>query len=401
MGRLTGPNPCRGKRGHEMPDQFEQWNIADYRNELPYSNRVSIPILLQAFSSTSSSYKYLFFLSLLEVLEEERFTSRVLRLDRILLQMLVRAYYPHAYFRLSFGANDRIAQELDRLGRHLSINNRTGASAEARLRSAIASCDYTDNSLLALVPYRLIAPFFAQELRGKRDAERNRMILHLAESRFESVRPFYCFTGDCRSIILHHEWMLYFHENLKLVKSFISWNWLTYMQRRNPAVPNIQLKLFPPHSRGTLTVQTEFYRTVLQQQTFHCIYSGQRLSAEDFSLDHFLPWSFVAHDQLWNLIPVSQSINASKSDNLPSLARYFTQFVRMQHQALLLYRGNPGKIPWRRIAEPYVADLRLTSEDILDPGKLAAGLRTMIEPLHALASSQGFPHGWEMPLTSR
>lgn len=33
---------------------------------------------------------------------------------------------------------------------------------------------------------------------------------------------------------------------------------------------------------------------------FQDIYKAERLDA-DFSIDHFLPWSFVAHDQLWNL----------------------------------------------------------------------------------------------------
>ncbi|MFO7585650.1 MAG: HNH endonuclease domain-containing protein [Anaerolineales bacterium] len=41
-----------------------------------------------------------------------------------------------------------------------------------------------------------------------------------------------------------------------------------------------------------------------------------------YSLDHFLPWRYVAHDLLWNILPASKSVNSSKSDSLPHLPRY-------------------------------------------------------------------------------
>ncbi|MBK5968358.1 MULTISPECIES: HNH endonuclease domain-containing protein [Thiorhodovibrio] len=48
---------------------------------------------------------------------------------------------------------------------------------------------------------------------------------------------------------------------------------------------------------------------------------------------HHLPWSFVVHDQLWNLIPVPPSVNSAKSNRLPA-ADYLEPFTRLQHQAL-------------------------------------------------------------------
>ena len=134
---------------------------------------------------------------------------------------------------------------------------------------------------------------------------------------------------------------------------------------------------------------------MLAQEQLRCIYTGRNLSLETSSLDHFLPWSFIAHDQLWNLVPVDRSINSSKSDCLPSLDRYFDVFAKLQHRCLHLYHRNPGKTPWHTIIEPYVADLRLAPSDVLDLDKLSTGLRAVIEPLYFLASSQGFTSGWE------
>ena len=51
------------------------------------------------------------------------------------------------------------------------------------------------------------------------------------------------------------------------------------------------------------------------------------------SLDHFIPWSFVLHDRMWNLVPVSKSINSSKSDLLPPLEKYLDSFIDLQFTA--------------------------------------------------------------------
>jgi hypothetical protein len=42
----------------------------------------------------------------------------------------------------------------------------------------------------------------------------------------------------------------------------------------------------------------------------------------DYDLDHFLPWSFVTHDLIWNLTPAPRSINIQKSAAVPKLALY-------------------------------------------------------------------------------
>lgn len=367
---------------------------SDEQSNLPYSNRVNIPSLLRVFSNTSTAYKYLFFLALMDILEKSHFELIVIDLQKLLLQMLVRAWYPHTYFKLSFGISDRIARQLDNLGLDIPIGSRVGAASLDRVAEQISEQSYSDNTLLAMVPFRLLTPFFSRELRGIKDTMKNLHIMRLAAERFETVRPLYRFTDDGKSIIMHHDWMLYFSDNAQLVRTFICWNWLTYMQRRNPSVPNLQVKLFPPVAREALTKQKEYYSWIVRHETVRCVYSGTVLSPDDISLDHFLPWSFVAHDQLWNLLPVSRSINSSKSDNLPSLEHYLAPFAALQYRSLLLYHHNPGKIPWRRIVEPYVTDLRLRPEDVLDREKLTKGLCSVIEPLHALAAAQGFPTGW-------
>ena len=46
----------------------------------------------------------------------------------------------------------------------------------------------------------------------------------------------------------------------------------------------------------------------------------------DYAVEHFLPYAFVSHDLMWNLIPADRSFNSSKSDKLPPLERYFEPY---------------------------------------------------------------------------
>jgi len=104
------------------------------------------------------------------------FQKALSRMDNILLQMLVNAWYPHTYFKLSSGVNDRIAQELDRIDLESIPIGFSNDNSKSKLKAAIARYNFSDNSLLDLVPYRLIAPFFTRNLHGMKDAERNRKI---------------------------------------------------------------------------------------------------------------------------------------------------------------------------------------------------------------------------------
>jgi hypothetical protein len=51
-------------------------------------------------------------------------------------------------------------------------------------------------------------------------------------------------------------------------------------------------------------------------------------------LDHFLPWSFVTHDLIWNLTPAPAAINLAKSDAVPNLSRYLAAFVDQHYAAM-------------------------------------------------------------------
>lgn len=84
--------------------------------DLPPSERVNVSVLSQIFDNTTNSYKYLFFFSILDILKRRKFdTLSSISFKEIIVEMLANAWYPHNYFKLSFGTQDQITNKLDSL----------------------------------------------------------------------------------------------------------------------------------------------------------------------------------------------------------------------------------------------------------------------------------------------
>ncbi len=364
-------------------------------SDLPPANGINVGCLSRLFDNTTTSYKYVFFLSLLEILSYRFFdASKPILLKDILIEMLVNSWYPHCFFRLSFGLQDQIASQLNRLELVVGKQGIKGDfQSKEYLRELIRKRE-VDNSLLNYVPFRINTPFFRQELKGLKDYQVNKAIIELSNEYFQTRKPLFRYTQDILGVVVHPEWSMYFKANYAIVKGWILWEWLQYLQKCNPSIPAISNKLFPPQCRESLSSQTTYWKSVLDHIQLRCIYSGELLQTENLSLDHYLPWSFVTHDLLWNLIPTSRQVNSSKSDNLPS-REYFEPFVAMQHSGLLTTYQNLKQNKWNNYIEPYILELRVTSKyDLLDLEKLRCAYEAVLLPQINLAISHGFTPNW-------
>ena len=235
-------------------------------------------------------------------------------------------------------------------------------------------------------------------MRGFKDYDVNPGIITLSKNQFDHKKPLYCFNAekqkDCNGIILHPDWIKYLKTNYVIVRGWASWEWLKYMQQRNPSIPNVVNKMFMPQQRDSLSKQINYWKTVLTHQEIKCIYSKLKLNKDEISLDHYLPWSFVAHDQLWNLIPTTQSVNSSKSNHLPSQI-YFYDFVDLQHLGLTVSYDRIPQNKWLKDIEAFVSDLKVNQpDDLLNLEILTNAYETNLQPLMNLASNQGFSRNW-------
>lgn len=367
--------------------------------ELPPSFRLPIGLLAACFNNVTNSYKFYWFLAILEHVREDQ--GRVVPIDVLLARMVADVWYPLNYFRLFLGKQDRLGAIATELGTEAGL-----PMDSSRLRveeSALAHLYKRDNigrqiaSLAEYVPYRFLRPFFAHVLRGTKDWEVNRRIAALTESAFSNPENpcLYRFVTTPNSgIELHPIWFEYLHEHLTILTGFCLWHLVNYLQKHNPNVPNIAGKLFEPQARNLRQART-FWKIVLEQsEQLICLYTGQPVTKEDFTLDHFLPWRFVAHDQLWNIVPVTKSANSAKGDSLPDLALYFDPFANIQYRALQIVGRAAGAT---RLLEDYALLFKagsLSELHNLTFSRFREALYAVIAPQMQIAANMGFATGW-------
>ncbi|MCE2436255.1 MAG: hypothetical protein J4F29_25570, partial [Candidatus Latescibacteria bacterium] len=364
--------------------------------QLPHSDQLNIAALSGLFRNTTNSYKYLFFLSLLTLLKDRDFEiDDGILLRDIEIEMLVTAWYPHVFFKLSFGIQDKIPSVLGRIPNFDNDKNLLSKTGRNNLRKHLAFYgEMLDFKLMRYVPYRILRPFFVEEtslLRKKVDQK----IVELAAEHFQKRRPLFRFDDTRKCIFLHPDWIAYLQQHQTIIEGWTLWHWADYMQRRNPSIPAVTRKLFPPNKRESLNAQRKFWDTVIDidRTNIRCIYTGKKLDC-GYALDHFLPWKFVVHNQLWNLIPAYPQANSSKSDRFPSEI-YIDHLAATHCAALSIARDSFSNNKWKKEVGPYITDLHIDkSEDTLDFEKLRFAYRRTLEPLMSIAEQQGFHCGW-------
>jgi hypothetical protein len=362
---------------------------------------VDVGTLASLFADTTNSYKYFFFLSILDRVERagsggEASLDRPIPLDGLAVDMVLGAWYPHGFCRLSLGGRDMLQKAVDGI-KWGSIRGSwivAGGEDWRRLRAQCVA-ELKAEALTRFVPYRLIRPFFAEETRGLPDHAVNERVAFLADKKLQERKPLYCFTADRAGIILQHDWIEYLGRNAPILRGWARFHLAGYLQARNPNVAGIVEKLEPPIVRASLAKQTAWWRQAipLLGERARCIYSGERLSASSFSLDHYLPWSFVAHDRLWNLVPTSRGLNASKSDRLPA-PRYLNGLATLQHAGIVAMKAVWTDAKWTAAVEPWLVDFKLTRDALLDVSKLGFAYQEIMEPLLGTAGRAGFPTDW-------
>jgi hypothetical protein len=83
---------------------------------LPSSEKVNIAALSRLFTDKTNSYKFVFFISILDIIKRRNFdVSESISFHDLVVEMLANAWYPHTYFKLSFGVQDQVVQNLDSL----------------------------------------------------------------------------------------------------------------------------------------------------------------------------------------------------------------------------------------------------------------------------------------------
>lgn len=363
---------------------------------LPLHDQLDTIHLQRLFDNMSECYKLFWFQAIVDQVRSEKVR---LSYDDLINNMIADAWYMVTEYRLNLGPADNLEDLVHYAQQLFGLKS---SETKATIISALEDSDDRElqrrkQILTYNVPYRLQAPFMpgfrGTDWDGPKASLSNRInefpgLLY----RFESI------SGLQSIITIDEQWAEYISQNYEIIMGWIQYNMIQYLQRRNPSVPGIPNKLAPPQERNLDKVK-KYWRAILSYNPLHDIYGGVLLESSSISIDHFIPWSYVAHDELWNLHPTTRSINSSKSNNLPDWDKYFTRLCRTEYLAYnTMWQHDQVHDVFVRCAKEHV-----NSSDVmhklyrpgLDENAFCSTLEEIIRPVYSAAKNLGF-HRWSL-----
>lgn len=136
--------------------------------------------------------------------------------------------------------------------------------------------------------------------------------------------------------------------------------WILWMENNlviaDKEAGNLASKLDDSTKRESLEAfKNELFKN---NDTLECFYCGGSISLKTCHMDHFIPWSFVKDDQIWNLVYSCSHCNESKNNKIPSNYYLNKLFNRnklvlnntFEKKLIKLYDSalHNGFIPWER-----------------------------------------------------
>lgn len=92
--------------------------------------------------------------------------------------------------------------------------------------------------------------------------------------------------------------------------------WAKFLERINLGLPMLISKM---ESGERYRSSLEKYKLILSKHIDRCFYCDNLLSLEKqmIHVDHFIPWSYIFEDEVWNLVLTCRDCNLRKHSSLP------------------------------------------------------------------------------------
>ncbi|WP_343522023.1 HNH endonuclease domain-containing protein [Pedobacter sp.] len=346
---------------------------------LPQQPRLSISSLAASFKSTSATYKYYWLLAILVELEKGK---TVIPKHHLFAGMVSLAWYTVNYFHISFGKQDQLQRAISQIREleAITIDEKQDIVKQKIINSlnplTAKAIQYFDQE----VPHRYLSPWFP-ELKG------NRTEIYSRSANFENDSPY---ALDERNLTINPLWRGYLVEHAGILKAFCYWHLSLYLQKHNPNVPDIPNKLIKPARRNSLLNQRKFWNKVLDHTgPLECIYTHKKLAQGSFAVEHFIPYAFVSHDLIWNLIPADPSFNSRKNNKLPRIEDYFDSYYLLQRTAVEVMTEN---YPDEPMMEDYLSLFPNADAHRLPEMDRRGRFLENIQPLLTIANNNGFEY---------
>ncbi len=183
------------------------------------------------------------------------------------------------------------------------------------------------------VPYRALAGFF-NNANANIDWNKVNVLIKYTNLLMETNPLPYRFGESSsinREVYFNEHWIKLIQDNMVSILGWIQFEKVKWLQNNNPEVPGLVYKLAPMDEKmRKLNQVRKLWKSIIKIQPIKDVFSGRPVIDGGYDIDHFIPWSFVMNDELWNLMPMDSSLNSSKSNKLPNWEAYFGKFANNQ-----------------------------------------------------------------------
>lgn len=364
---------------------------------LPVSDNLNIGYLSRLFDNTSNCYKFFWFQAILRKLNKD---NNRFSFDELVNEMIADAWYMVTEYHLRLGPIG-VTDNLEEVVKYIGVIHPFPSSEKReKIIEFLQECD--DKAVLKYkqtltlnVPYRLQVPFYDEiSINSKLWTGSKKILTDEINRQNRLMYYFERMNGLKTEIEISDIWAEYLVSNREILNGWLQLHLIHYLQNKNPSVPGIAEKIKPPIARDLERVR-KYWRLIIKiDPSITDIYGHISLADEPISVDHFVPWQFVVHDELWNLHSTTREINSSKNDSLPAWKHYFEQLGNMEYRAYEMRQQYPQVSKAFETCSLY----HLNNQEIrnqlycigLNRALFIERLEKVIEPVYESAKNCGF-----------
>ena len=316
-----------------------------------YYNSLDIGSFALMLKAPSYCYKF-YWLEAIVNLISEGITETTF--NEIIDEMICSAWYSVREFHIhlsGLSGNGDVRDGLERAILKLSELSELPANAsKVEIRNEIKRFDkelYGPKvQLTKMVPYRALAGFFANAGETVNWESVRRLTAYIETfDRDITALPYTLGTSSklSREVRFHPEWIKMIQDNTVPILGWIQYEKVKWLQNNNPEVPGLVYKLAPMDEKmRKLGKVRKLWEGVLECCEIRDVFTNEPVQAGKYDIDHFIPWSFVMNDELWNLMPMDSSLNSAKSNRLPQWDPFYPRFSDNQYLLYELIQELPG-----------------------------------------------------------
>lgn len=289
----------------------------------------------------SYCYKFYWLEAIVKIISEDK---REATYSEIIDEMISNAWYSVLEFHIHLSGlwgTGEIKDNLERAVLKLKkLSDLPANASKIEIKNAIVQYEkeiHAEKQALTLnVPYKALSGFANKT--GERislDSSTGRMMAYynkLSENQILLPYTFGSENGLQRRLTFNEDWIQMIKDNTVSILGWIQCEKVKWLQNNNPEVPGLIYKLEPLDDKmRKLSRVRKLWDGILELRNVTDVFTDEPIDAQKYDVDHFIPWSFVMNDELWNLMPMDSGLNSSKNNRLPAWSDYFIRFASNQY----------------------------------------------------------------------